>query len=91
MARKKKEPFVDDGRTIANMNVPGMPWHLDGPKVPTIDDMSTKKEHIEELQLTKKERRAMIRGVMMAVMPITFIFVVGYFIIFLFIHFVWLS
>lgn len=27
MPRKKKEKFVDDGRTIANMNVEGMPWY----------------------------------------------------------------
>ena len=27
MARKPKEKFEDDGRTIVNMNVPGMPWY----------------------------------------------------------------
>ena len=25
--KKKKPKFVDDGRTIANMNVDGMPWY----------------------------------------------------------------
>ena len=86
MKRKKREPFVDDGRTVANMNVPGMPWHLDGPKVP-----GEKENELEHLKLTKGERRALIQGVLMTVMPIAFIFVGAYFLIFLFIHFVWLS
>ena len=28
MAKNKKKPsFIDDGRTIADMNVEGMPWY----------------------------------------------------------------
>ena len=29
MKKKKKEAFEDDGRTIANMNVDGMPWYTE--------------------------------------------------------------
>ena len=32
MAKKKKTKFVDDGRTIADMNVEGMPWYTPGKK-----------------------------------------------------------
>lgn len=27
MKRKHKEPIEDDGRTIADMNIPGTPWY----------------------------------------------------------------
>ena len=77
---------MDDGRTVADMNVPGMPWHLDGPKV-----QGNKTGGLEEIELTKAERRALVQGALMAVMPIALFFVGAYFLIFLFIHFIWLS
>lgn len=88
MATKKREPFVDDGRTIANMNVPGMPWHLDGPKVPSVKSDS---DALETIEVTKEERRAIIKAVMMTVIPIGCIFGIAYFVIFLLMHYVWLS
>lgn len=92
MARKKKQTFVDDGRTIANMNVPGMPWHLDGPKVSTDNGERQQEEHaLAEIELTKGERRAMVKGAILAVLPIATIFAVAYLLIFLFIDFIWLS
>ena len=91
MARKKREPFVDDGRTLANMNVPGMPWHLDGPKVSLGKKNEVKEESLADMNLTKGERRAILKGVLMAILPIGMIFVIAYLLIFLFIHFVWLS
>ena len=53
MKRKTKTPDYDDGRTIAEMNVEGMPWYN-----PTRD-----KKVNEEDKPTKKELRAMMRGV----------------------------
>ena len=34
MAKKKKRADWDDGRTIANMNIDGMPWYRPGPDLP---------------------------------------------------------
>lgn len=93
MARKKKEPFYDDGRTIASMNVPGMPWNGGGP----LEKPSTQKIHEEprkpmgDLMLTKEEKRAMCKGALAAVVPIAAIFALAYFGIFLFLDLVWLS
>ena len=38
MAKKKKRPDWDDGRTIASMNVDGMPWYRPGPDLPGSGD-----------------------------------------------------
>lgn len=83
----------DDGRTIANMDVPGMPWYAgfndrleSKPKVET--QTSFQKERIV---LTKGEKRAIYRGVMTAILPLVMAFAVGYFLIFLFLDLVWLS
>ena len=58
MAKRKKAPFVDDGRTIADMNVPGMKGYTPG-----------KKEGKEVPKLTRRERRAVVRGAMRAMLP----------------------
>lgn len=59
--RKKPADDLDMETTIADMNVDGMPWYKpekgngDGdPDIPT---------------LTKKERRAMVRGALLAALP----------------------
>lgn len=91
MSNKKKETFVDDGRTIVNMNVEGMPWHLDGPRVGKGPKQPGENERQpEDLQLTKKETRAIIKGVMMVTLPIVLIFTLSYFFIFLFLDWFWL-
>lgn len=83
----------DDGRTIANMDVPGMPWYAGfndrietRPKV----DVQTSFQK-ERIVLTKGEKRAIYRGVMAAILPLVMTFAVGYFLIFLFLERVWLS
>jgi len=50
MARKKYDD--DDGRTIVNMNVDGMKGYMS-------PEMQARKQEIEHLNLTKKERRAL--------------------------------
>ena len=84
MKKKKREPFVDDGRVIANMNVEGMPWYKD------IPDTSGKasKEQVP-IELTPQEKRAMMRGVMSAALLITFIFVAVFALFICFCVFVW--
>lgn len=85
MKKKKREPFIDDGRVIANMNVEGMPWYKG---VPDTSDTNTSKEQIP-IELTAKEKRAMMRGVMSAALLITFIFVAVFALFICFCVFVW--
>ena len=57
----KKQNFEDDGRTIANMNVEGMPWYNPGKGKTT---GGSKNQDLSEL--TPSETRAMIGGVLKA-------------------------
>lgn len=85
MARKKKSKFVDDGRTIADMNVEGMPWYTPEEK---------KKQPEEEAfnqKLTRKEMFAMLRGILGAAMLIAFLFLLVFFLFILFCSHVWLQ
>lgn len=52
MARKKKTYDDDDGRTIVDMNVEGMPWYR----------KTSPKKVPEEDKPTRKETAAMIRA-----------------------------
>ena len=59
MAKNKKKPsFVDDGRTIADMNVEGMPWYSEQKNKPE------NKGENDFTDLTFKEKRAMMRGIL---------------------------
>ncbi len=57
--KKKKQKFIDDGRTIYNMDVDGMPHRR-------------KKEDPNGVYLTKKERKAAIIAAILHFMPILF-------------------
>ena len=60
MKRKNKPlPAWDDGRTVAYMNVEGMPWYRP----------DSGKEVKEEDKPTRKERRALIRAGYLAYLP----------------------
>ena len=63
--RRKQEEELDD-RTVADMNVEGMPWYRDA---------ETKKRDKEraELKVTQSERRAMMKGAFAAMLPAFFI------------------
>ena len=56
--KKKKREFIDDGRTVADMNVEGMPWYrgknYDPQKAP---------------KLTRKEKFAVFKGSFIAMLP----------------------
>ncbi len=82
---RKKEPFIDDGRTIANMNVDGMPWYIDEAK----RKQETVSDSGEPLELTKKERRAAMGGILAAVLLIGLVFAVCFLVFILFCVFVW--
>lgn len=83
--KKKKEYADDDGRTIANMNVDGMPWYQ-----PNKEEADEKKKQMEELKITKKEKRAMIMGAYLAYLPMFLIILAAFTIIMLLLYF-WVS
>lgn len=62
-ATKKKPTFVDDGRSITDMNVEGFSWYM--PKRYT-----NERQSLSDLKLTTKERVAMIFGALQAILPV---------------------
>ena len=60
---KNKEKFIDDGQTVANMNVEGLPWFMSEKNVKA-------KKKLMDLGLTKSERNAMMRGAFLAYLPV---------------------
>ena len=68
MGKRKREEFEDDGRTIADMNVDGMPWYL---------EKKEKQPEPEKIELTKEESRAMMAGILKATLLVTLAFGVG--------------
>ena len=71
MSKKKKEKFIDDGYTVANMNVEGLPWFMSEKHVKA-------KKKLVDLNLSRKERRAMMRGAFLAYMPVFLIILTGF-------------
>ena len=80
MRRKKKKDFVDDGTSFADMNIKGMPWYQS-------PEMLKKKESLRVVQVSKKERRAMIKGAFLAYLPLILVIVVSYTAVFLILYF----
>ena len=74
MARKRKVYDDDDGRTIANMNVEGMPWY---------DRAQRKRTETGELKppMDRSQRRAMMFGVVLAALLIALVFGIVYFVV----------
>lgn len=64
MAKKKKDD-LDTETTIADMNVDGFRWYDPHRKK---NDASAREKR--DLQLTKKEKRAMVRGAFVAALPL---------------------
>ena len=85
MAKENKniDDFEDDGRTVANMNVDGMPWYIDKAK--------QKASAEDDLQLTGKEKRAMTLGVLSAALLVCGVLALAYFLFLLFCTEVWLA
>lgn len=73
---KKKEQFIDDDITIANMNVEGMPWYRP-------EKEKAKHKELSGLNISKKERRAMVLGALSAYLPIFLIVLGSYIVIFI--------
>lgn len=79
----RKNGFTDDGRTIANMNVEGFRWHIP-------EKSKRRKKELAELNITKEERRAMIKGALLAILPIAFAYIGIFLAIMIFLYF-WLN
>lgn len=63
MKKEKKEKYIDDGHTIYNMDIEGFKWH------------DRKVKNGQNLNLTRKERRALIFAAWLSYLP-KFIFVI---------------
>lgn len=85
----KKRPFVDDGRVIANMNVEGMPWYNGVPKTDGDDTLQNSGVQPEPLELTRKEKASLMRGVMGAALLVGLVFAAVFTLFILFCVFVW--
>ena len=73
--KDKREEYIDDGRTIADMNVDGFSWfNKNKPKDPK-----------NQIILTRKERRAIFHAMVSKMIPIAIIaliaFTMSYFLI----------
>lgn len=86
MKKNKKQKFIDDGRTIADMNVEGMPWYN-----PVSNKAGTDASKSELTSLSGKETAAMIKGVMAAALLVAVIFIVVFLLFILFCKFIWLK
>ena len=69
----------DDGRTIADMNVDGMPWYMD----------KARKTQGEKVRLSKPEARAAMWGALKATLLVTGIFAGAFALFILFCDQVW--
>ena len=77
MRNNKKENYVDDGHTIYNMNVDGVRgYHQDNKN--------------NDINLSKKEKHAMIKAAFCAYIPKLFIMLVGFGLAILLLYF-WLK
>ena len=85
---KRKEPEWDDGRTIASMNVEGMPWYRPqkaaaGEKAP--EGMPSRRGE----PLTREESRYYTWGAMKAALAVVGVMCAGLILFVLFCQFVW--
>ena len=100
MKKKKKEKFTDDGRTIADMNVEGMPWYNQTLKENRTfferesesRDISGENEKLNlkgEEKLTFKENLQITKGVLAASLLVALVFILVFSAFILFCIYVW--
>ena len=89
--RNKKLYDDDDGRVISSMNVDGMPWYNEKEKQEKQHEKNTYQRTADELDLTPKEKRAMMGGVFAAALLVAGVFALAGFLFILFCVFVWLK
>ena len=87
MSREKKQKpdaFEDDGRTIVNMNVEGMPWYHRTPD-------QTPESTGEHYQMTREEQRAYTWAAVKAGLLIVLVFAVVFGLFIAFCDFIWFA
>ncbi|MDF2685741.1 MAG: hypothetical protein K0S55_922 [Clostridia bacterium] len=87
--KSKNNTEPDDMRTIADMNVPGMPWYST-PWSKVKRNSASNDKNNERVELTKGERKALLKAAFLAVLPIILIYAVGFTVIMLLLYFFWL-
>lgn len=80
---KKRQDPEDDGRTIANMNVDGMPWY--DSRLEKQDDMP----EVEHYQMTKEEQRMYTWAAIKSGLLVALVFAVVFGLFIAFCDFVW--
>ncbi len=78
MGRKPKVYDDDDGRTIANMNVEGMPWYDRAQR-----NKRTGGNRDGRQPMDRSQRNATILAVVLAALSIALVFGLGYFLVIL--------
>ena len=87
MTKKKPElPEWDDGRTVADMNVDGMPWYSPKKRVPAEE---RKSQADRETAMTKEESRYYTWGALKAALLVTGAICGGIALFILFCQFIW--
>ena len=81
--KRKKEDFEDDGRTIVNMNVEGMPWYH-RPSIDANGDSGRKPE-----PMTREEQRMYTWAAIKAGLLIVLVFALVFGLFIAFCDFVW--
>ena len=76
----KRQYDDDDGRTIADMNVDGMPWYS--------KKRSTEKK-MPMVELSKEERKGLYSGIIKAVALVAIVFIVVFFLFIFFLTKIW--
>jgi len=80
----KKTDIEDDGRTIADMNIDGMPWYVRG------DEKRAKGADAgEHDQMTDEETRLYRWAALKAALMVVFVFGVVFFLFIAFCDFIW--
>jgi len=82
MFKKKKNKMIveDHGETISNMNVEGFSWYQS-------EKTLKKKKMLMDVNLTPKERRAVVFGAFVAYLPLFLIIVSSFVIAYLLFYF----
>ena len=79
MAKRKYDD--DDGRTIVNMNVDGMPWYR--------PPRAAGENPADQPKLSKRETRSVVLGALAAALLVCGVFALGYFLFILFCDKIW--
>lgn len=66
MGKKKKDEYIDDGHTVYNMDIEGFRWH------------DRKARNANKTEISKKERRALIRSAYKSYLPPVLMILLGF-------------